>query len=219
ITIAAAAGSIVSLRGLVLDAQGVGPTQGIQVAGATAVHVQNCVIRNFVFGILMFTVNNTKLFVSDTIVYNNGTVAETGGIFVQPTAGGAANVVLDRVRLENNVVGLFVAGRFTTGDGSHVVLRNSVVSGNAADGILATTTAGQAPAFIVVERTSSMNNAGTGIRADGPGATMLLHANTVARNAVGISAVNMGQLISYGTNKVNNNDGPDGTPTGGYLPR
>jgi len=40
----------------------------------------------------------------------------------------------------------------------------------------------------------------------------------VARNAVGVSAVNGGQLVSYGNNKVNNNIGPDGRPTGSYSP-
>ena len=38
------------------------------------------------------------------------------------------------------------------------------------------------------------------------------------RNGTGISAVNGGQLISYGNNKVNNSLGPDGTPTGNYSP-
>ena len=99
-----------------------------------------------------------------------------------------------------------------------VAIRNSVVSGNAGDGILATSLAGKAPAFIVVEHTSAVNNAGNGIHADGPGATMLLHGNTVARNGVGINAVNGGQLISYGNNSVNNNLGPDGVPTGHFSP-
>jgi len=62
------------------------------------------------------------------------------------------------------------------------------------------------------------NNAGTGISANGPRATVLLDDNPVARNGVGISAVNSGQLISYVNNKVNNNIGADGTPTGTYNP-
>ena len=69
-----------------------------------------------------------------------------------------------------------------------------------------------------MERTSSLNNAGTGILADGPRATMLLNDNTVARNGAGISAVNGGQLISYGNNRVNNNLGADGVPTGNFSP-
>jgi len=38
----------------------------------------------------------------------------------------------------------------------------------------------------------------------------------VTRNTVGITTLNGGQLISYGNNRVNNNVGPDGTPTGRY---
>ena len=58
ITITAGAGDIVSLRGLVIDGQGVGAT-GIQVNQANAVHIQNCVIRNFEangggIGVLLF---------------------------------------------------------------------------------------------------------------------------------------------------------------------
>ena len=56
------------------------------------------------------------------------------------------------------------------------------------------------------------------IRTDGPGATILLNDDTVTRNSVGIGAANGGQLISYGNNKVNNNIGPDGAPTGSYSP-
>src|SRR5262249_33674932 len=131
---------------------------------------------------------------------------------------GGAKVVLNRVNLENNVVGLRVDATPWAQDGAYVVLRDSVVSGNYSDGIQAISAPGAAPAFIAVEHSSIVNNAGTGIRADGPRATMLLNDNTVARNGVGISAVNSGQLISYGNNKVNNNLGPDGTPTGNYSP-
>ena len=56
------------------------------------------------------------------------------------------------------------------------------------------------------------------ILAEGTHATVLLNDNTVARNGVGINAVSGGQLISYGNNKVNNNLGPDGVPTGSYSP-
>ena len=220
ITITAGNGAIVSLRGLVIDGQGAGAT-GIQINQASGVHIQNCVIRNFEAagsgrGIMLFPGSSTQMFVSDTIIFNNGSTADTGGILIRPFSGGSASVVLDRVHLENNVFGLKVDGTSASGNGSHVVIRDSVVSGNAADGILALTTAGHAPSFVVVEGTSSVHNAGTGIRADGPGATMLLNADMVARNSTGISAVNGGQLISYGTNKVNNNLGPDGIPTGSY---
>jgi hypothetical protein len=214
----AGAGDVLSLRGLVIDGQGTGST-GISIGQASAVHIQNCVIRNFRgFGIVFYSNGNTQLFVSDTIIFNNGSTARTGGIYILLFHAASANAVLDRVHLENNVRGLWVDGTDSTGNGAHVVIRDSVVAGNAADGILATSAPGQAPAFIVVEHTAAVNNAGTGIRADGPRATMLLNDNTIARNGVGIGAVNGGQLISYGNNKVNNNLGADGAPTGNYSP-
>jgi len=220
ITIVAGAGDIVSLRGLVIDGQGVGWI-GIIITAASAVHIQNCVVRNLEgagssFGLVMLPSGNTQLFVSDTIVFNNGSVASTGGIAIEPLGTGNANVVLDRLHLENNVVGLLVNGASGTGNGAHVVIRDSVVSGNASDGILATSASGKAPAFVVVEHTSSIDNGGVGIHADGPRATMLLQENTVARNAVGIGAESSGQLISYRNNAINNNLGPDGAPTGFY---
>jgi len=223
IAISAGAGDIVGLRGLVIDGQGIGNI-GISIVQASAVHIQNCVIRNvqalgpLTFGLILQHLTNTQLFVSDTIIFNNGSGATSGGIFIQPQAAVSANVVLDRVHLENNVVGLLVDGTASTGNGAHVVIRDSVVSGNASDGIRAHTTAGKAPAFLVVEHTTSVTNGGTGILANGPRATMLLDGNVVSRNGAGISAINGGQLISYGNNRVNNNLGADGVPTGSYSP-
>jgi hypothetical protein len=224
IEIGANVGHVISLRGLLFDGFGT-QEAGIDFHGGSALHVQNCVIRNFNlnnsgFGIFASAIGtqHNQLFVSDTLIYNNGSTAGTGGIMIRPFASSSISVVLDRVHLENNVVGLFVTGTQSTGNGAHVIIRDSVVSGNAGDGILATSAPGKAAAFIVVERTASVNNAGTGIHADGPHATVLLDGAAVTRNGVGISATNSGQLISYGNNKVNNNLGVDGTPTGSYSP-
>ena len=219
-------GDVMSLRGLVIDGL-VSGAVGIQFQGGLALHVQNCVIRNFQgtisddgFGIVFLpnvseTSPRQQLFVSDTIIFNNGGGGRgTGGIFVQWQFDGSnsAGIVLDRVHLENNVEGIFIAS-LGPGAGSRVIVRDSVMSGNFANGLHAVTTTGNAPAFAVVERSSLVNNRKNGILADGPGATVLLNDSTVARNAAGISTVNSGQLISYRNNRINNNIGPDGAPT------
>ena len=209
---------MISLRGLVIDGQGQG-SAGVQVDLASAVHMQNCVIRNVeglnAWGLVHHS--NGQLFVSDTIIYNNGSTAGTGGLLIQPNdVSRSVRATLDRVHLENNVVGLWVAGNLTTSNGSRVLVRDSVVSGNASDGIFAVSAAGKAPAFAVIERTTSVNNGGVGIHADGPRATLLLHDNVITQNGTGISATNGGQLISYGNNKNNNNIGPEGTATGQF---
>jgi len=222
IIVGAENGDVVSLRGLVIDGQGK-PTggPGIFILSGSAVHVQNCVIRNheaagLAYGIFVQPGHNVQLFVSDTVIFNNGSSARTAGIMIAPYASASVNVVLDRVHLENNVDGILVDGSAATGNGSHVIVRDSVISGNAANGIHALTLAGQAPAFLMVERTSSVNNAGTGILADGPHATVLLKESTIARNGTGVAAVNGGQLISYGNNSNNNNLASEGSPTGYY---
>ena len=225
ISVDAGAGDVVIVRGLVVDGGGLGET-GIFFHTGSALHVQNCVIKNFMasgengppgfagIGLMMENSGNSQLFVSDTLIYNNGSVAHTGGIRIW-SFGGHAKVVLDRVRLENNVVGLDVDGTGATG-GAHVILRNSTVSGNAGHGISAFTTAGKGPALIVVEGTASVGNAGSGILADGPGATILLGKSSITRNGAGVTTANSGQLISYGDNQNNNNIGPEGTPTSSY---
>jgi len=221
IRVSAAAGDIVGLRGLVVDGQGVGQ-EGIEFNFGSALHIQNCVVRNFEGGppistgiIFAAHANNQQLFISDSIIFNNGSGSSSAGIIIEPLFNtGSADVVLDRVHLENNVDGLLIDTHTATGgNGIHVVVRESVISGNFGNGIHAVTASGHPAAFAFVERTSTVDNLQNGILADGPGATLLLHDSTVARNAVGISTVNSGQLISYRNNRINNNIGPDGTPT------
>ena len=221
IRVSAGTGDIVSIRGLVIDGQGVGQ-EGIEFNTGSALHIQNCVIRNFEGGAPISTgiifvphANNQQLFLSDSIVFNNGSGASSAGILIVLLfTANSADVVLDRVHLENNVDGLQIDSHSGTGGtGLHVVVRDSVISGNFGNGIRAITSAGHPPAFAFVERTSIVDNVQNGLLANGPGATLLLSDSTVSRNAVGISTINGGQLISYRNNRINNNTGPDGAPT------
>ena len=226
ILIEAGSGDTVGLRGLIIDGLGGGGV-GIALAKGAALHVQNCVIRNFngnsAIGINMETMSHSKVFVSDTLVVNNGSgVANgaTGGILVFAGAGASADVVLNRVRLENNDSGLVVSTSVDSFLGvgpSRVVVRDSVISGNANHGIWAT--AGEVPAFIFVHRSSSVGNGGTGVLAEGAGATVLIGKDTVARNGTGIAAQTGGQIISYSDNEIDNNVGADGAPTALISPR
>src|SRR5262249_40373717 len=86
IFINAGAGDIVSLRGLVVDGQGTADG-GIVFIQGSALHVQNCVVRNFQspgLGIAFNPSGNSQLFLSDTLVYNNGSTPGTGGLTIQP---------------------------------------------------------------------------------------------------------------------------------------
>ena len=226
IDILANPGDILTLRGLVIDGMGVG-LNGVRLDGAlTALHMQNCVIKNFEgsgnqFG--TWAINyapsvTSHIFISDTLIYNNGSTANTGGILIEGQGGNGVTAVLDRVHIENNVLGLKVDNQFSTGFGSTVVVRDSVLTGNASNAITASVPSGLPGALLLVERATIVSNAGTGILASGVHANVLLSDSTISRNGTGVSAVGGGQLISYGNNRNNNNFGAEGTATSTFAP-
>src|SRR5262249_33956399 len=74
IFISAGAGDIVGLRGLIVDGAGTGGF-GITFLLGSALHVQNCVIRNFEgqatsTGLVFSPSGTSQLFMLDTIIYN-----------------------------------------------------------------------------------------------------------------------------------------------------
>ena len=218
VLIGAGQGDVVSLRGLVIDGLGSG-AGGILFSTASALHVQNCVIRNFessqfaAQGINFQPSAAAKLFVSDTIIYNNGFSQFSGGLFLEPSGPGSFDVVLERVHLENNVFGIVADASSLTGAGLHVTLRDSVVSGNASTGVWVRQ-GNNAAAVLFSDHTSSVNNGGEGFFALGPHAIVLLNDTTVTRNSMGLRVHPAGgQFISYGNNRINNNIGADGAPT------
>jgi len=223
--ISASPGDVISLRGLVFEGC-VSGVNGIIFQGGSALHIQNSVFKNFEggsilnAGLVFQPSGNSQLFVSNTILFNNGSVANTGGILVQPLGSGSASVVLDRVHLENNVVGLRLdaATNATGGNGIRAVVRDSVASGNAGDGISVFTTAGKPFAFAFVNRSEMVNNGSNGILANGPHATVLLRDSVITKNGTGVSAINTGQIITYGNNANNSNIGAEGVATSTFVP-
>ena len=111
-------------------------------------------------------------------------------------------VTLDRVRVENSASN---GVTFSTGSVAATV-RDSVSSGNGLVGIRA-----DAGATVTMERTASLNNGTNGIEALNPGSTIRIGASTVTGNGTGLFP-NGGEIISYGTNKVDGNT-IDGAPT------
>jgi len=96
----------------------------------------------------------------------------------------------------------------TGGTGSIVVqVRDSVVTGSDGNGIWAKR------AGVVIDRTSSTDNAGYGVLADGSGAFIHLGNSTVVGNGGGLGTIGGGQILSYQNNQPNGN-GFDGAPTG-----
>ena len=210
-------GDVVGLRGLVLEGVGLGAS-GLQIDLASAVHVQNCVIRNFQaagssFGIFMAANSGAQsLFLSDTIIFNNGSGTTSAGILLSAQISGSIKAVLNRVQLENNVIGLHVSG-FSGPGNVRATVRDSAIVGNAGNGIQVSINNGAA-SFAFVERSTLANNAGTGLQATGVHAVILVSDSTITKNGTGVNAAAGGQLISFGNNRNANNIGAEGVATG-----
>ncbi|MBV8568581.1 MAG: hypothetical protein JO273_24330 [Methylobacteriaceae bacterium] len=198
---------VVVLRGL--DIQGTGQGSfGIRFFTGGALHVENCVIRNFNFtpgwGIDFAPETPAELYVSDTVFSSNGSTANGGGILAELSADGAiAKVMVNRVQAKGNFFGIKADGSAASGV-INMTVRNSVSSGNSANGIVGTSN--RAAVVIMIDRsTSSHNIAGFGVIADGPATVARVGNSSIAGNINGVGATNGASLQSYDTNQINGN--------------
>lgn len=217
IVINAGASDVVHLRGLIIEGVGTG-LNGIRFLAGAALHVENCLITDFRagsagngHGISFQPGGSSELYVSDTVIGNNGTGSNGGGILVKPTSTGSARVVLNRVRMENNVFGLQANGTGSTG-GIKATVFDSVAAGNSFSGFTGTMSAGGAVVDLTIDRSVSANNGTTGVAAGGSLTTVRFSNMTVTGNGTGLLAVNSGVLASYSNNQVDGNT-TDGAPT------
>jgi hypothetical protein len=226
----AGAGDRVYLRGLTIDGGNVG-VYGILFQTGAALHVQDCVIKNFrgaaslpAHGISFEPSGASELYVSDTLIAGSGSSALPGsGIHILPGGNSNIKAVFNRVRLENNRAGIEVDGRLSTAGrieaitgppglipppGLHVSIRDSVVAGSDGPGIKAISTALTASegtrTTVMIDRSSSIHNS-LGMVVDGGKATVRVANSTVTNNGTGLSAINNGRLDYANNNNIADN--------------
>ena len=179
----------VVLRGLDIEGLGTG-LNGITILTGGTVQVENCTINRFTQNAINFTptVANSKLFVIDTIVRNNGNFGASsgGGIFVNPTALSKAD--LNRVRMENNVFGFKAQGTSQTSISDSTAVNNDFAGFSAAGGT----------AILNIERSVSAHN-GTGIVC-AAGTTVRIGNNSITDN--GAATAVAGSLFSFMNNNI-----------------
>lgn len=201
----------VTIRGLTVFA-GSGSHDGIIFQNGKSLKVENVQIRGFPGSGIKFTpLTPSLLFVTDTVLSNNGSGSTGGGIVVNPQSGGTAQVVLNRVSVDKNVFGIAADGTGSTG-GINMTISDSVTSGNSQDGIIAVTPGGGAPIGVLVTNTKSVNNA-FGIRSIGPNVTVRAESSKMIGNSTGLSFSSGGALLTFGNNAVRTN-GVDGAFSG-----
>ena len=171
ITIDATKGGQVYLRGLTCDGLYANPV-GIQVVSAQAVTIERSSIKNFGLtvpggvGVLVTNTDATQLFISDTTIYNNGSTANTGGVFITPAAPSAkVLVVIEGSRVIDNVIGVL-----TTGPAVTTLVRNSSFAGNFGAALNL-----QGSSAMVVDHTSVFDNV---VGVQGQAGTKVFTTNT-----------------------------------------
>jgi hypothetical protein len=220
ITVNVGANDVVTLRGLDIAGVGTGLT-GINFISGGVLRVSHSKVHGFrsgsATGINLATPNGaaSELYVSDTIISDNGSSATNGAVVVRAAGSGSAKVSLNRVHLDNNSAGLRVDGASSTG-GLNVVMRDSTAGGNTNSGITALSLSG-AIIFLMLDNVAAINNA-TGVVANGANTRVLITRLTASGNATGVDAPNSGIMNSYLDNHINGNTA-NGVPTGTITPQ
>ena len=210
----APADAIVNLRGLVIEGAGNG-TNGVRYLAGGFLHIQNCVIRGFRGssagnnnGILVNpTANTLVLDVADTLVGDNGTLANGGaGILIKPSGAGSVRVSLTRVESLNNQIGVSVDGDLSTG-AIDMAVRESDFSRNVGDGFSSLSpNNSDSLVRVTILNSSSSNNGAIGIHSVGQRSTVKVGGTMATNNgAAGLQGNNSGILNSYGDNYTEGN--------------
>jgi hypothetical protein len=194
-------GIVVTLRHLTVATFGVEVlASGIDFQNGAALFIENCVIENWndsgVAGIHFAPSTGTaKLYVTDSVIKNNGNASGGGGIVIEPAAGAGAYVTIEGSKIENNQLGIFAGGMGSV----RGVVRDSVVADNASSGIYAK----GSRMTLLIENTAVTGNR-TGLVATN-NASMLVGHSSIAFNRTGLSTASGGTLSSYKNNDVNAN--------------
>jgi len=208
----------VVLRGLDIDGSpATSPgINGIRFLQGASLSVEDCIIRDFGGaapngnGIL---VNNTSLIadihVANSYITGNGSGTGGAGIHIAPTGTGGARVIITNSVLANNVVGIRADSAATTG-AINVTITDTSASGAPYHGFVALGTGGIIR--MMLNRVTSANNLGDGVRSVGAGAIVRIGSSVVTGNGTGLVGSGGGQLQSYGDNQIDSNT-VDGTAT------
>jgi hypothetical protein len=210
IVVQAGVNDVINLRGLVFNGLGAS-LSGVNFISGAQLNIQNCVIQQFATGITFApTTSNAKMKVQDTTVLGNA-----AGVFIKPTGGFSANVVIDRSRIDSNSGG-GVRADGTGGGPVSVAISNSSVSLNTSNGVNAVSGASGNVAVTLMHDTVSMNGL-AGLQANngnGGTASLTIGLSLIMNNATATTDAGTAVVNSYVTNEVVGPLGSGFTSTG-----
>jgi len=191
---------VVVLRGLTFTGGGTATRAIDFYSGRGVLHVESCLISGFQnHGILIRPGAPTdETSIKDTNIRNSG---------VAIGVGTGSRVSIDNCRLENSNT----AGLYSTNNGAHVAIRNSVVAGNT-NGIWVTIFNQGIDSMIDIENCIVLHSDSAALVASGNimnGSGIINVSNTmIAFNATGLSVGSSGKINSFGNNKLTDNITP-----------
>ena len=192
VVINAGATDVVRLRGLSINGAGTIPgVRGVRVLSAKAVHIEDSQIFGFSQdGIELAVPPETA---SPSLFVRNVSISRTQ-VAVKAVGG---SVVIDKSQLIDGHSGIAASA------GAKVSVHDSVISGNTADGVLASDTA-----QVNLERGVVSHN-GVGLRSE-TGGLVRMSELMVSQNATGVS----GAVESFGNNRLSAGNTTNGSPSG-----
>jgi hypothetical protein len=201
IVVQAGASDVVIIRNLRINGIGTG-INGIRWLAGKALTVENCNIFGFTTnGIDIAKADGGKAFIHNTVVQN---VGGDGISVVSSTTN--TSVDIDGSRFDLGTLGVF-AGSF-----SRITVTNSIASGNASAGFIASATTGTAE-LNITNSTSSNNITGVQAGAGTAASTVRISNVTLHDNLNGLLVAANGTLKSFG----NNFNSGSGAPTAPNL--
>jgi hypothetical protein len=200
----------INIIGVVLDGTNLTNTTGINFISGGSLTVRDSVIRNFTQDGILFgpphTTNPTELFVSNTLVSDNG----NNGINIMPAYLGTTDGVLNHVEMERNG-GAGLAVTTSSSQSINVTVSDSVSASNGY-GISAESDGGT-PVNVMVRNSTIANNGHDGLLADGTGASIRATRSTITGNATAWAIGPGGQVTSYADNNIEDNGSANNAPT------
>lgn len=210
--------SVVTLRNLSINGgtAALPGVNGIRFLGGGTLHVENCVIFGFSQNGIDVSpapaaAQTFNLFVLDTVIRNCATVANTAAILLKPGVNGTVNASLDGVKLnQNKGTGLRTEARTTT------TIRDSVISGNTSNGVLALAAGAPGAAVSIENCVLSGNN--PGLQSNGAQATIRCSNVSIFNSGAfgGIITGSGGKYATFLNNRIDNTAGND-FPAGGLT--
>src|SRR5581483_6521039 len=142
-------GIVVRLRNMTLDGGGLGGA-GVDAKNLASLSLENCVITNSnngnqnasapYVGVMFEPSASADLFISNSIIGNNGAASSSGsgGVDIVPAAGATVQVVIDHSQINRNYFGVVGDGR--NGGIIRATISDSVIAGNLSNGVTAIST-------------------------------------------------------------------------------